>query len=202
MPPWVLQLSIEATTHGDVVNVPTGRGSAATAVLTPAQRPLVITALTPPAGGAHLGMLPGGTTLDKVGCCRARRSQPISLWPNSPSTSADVKAVTSALVVPVGLVRENPASSEDFASSDSDVALYFTNSGSRASPADFTTAVASAMVVSFALVRGDPASPSPEYSATADSVVAQYFADTRDQASPTDFPTAVVAAQVVPLLQA
>ena len=77
------------------------------------------------------------------------------------------------LVVPFALVQEDSASSEDFASTDSDVALCFTNPGGRASPTDFAAVVAAAMVVHVVLDQEDPASP--ENIASSDSVEALYF---------------------------
>ena len=55
-----------------------------------------------------------------------------------------------ALILPLALVEEDPASSEDCASSDFVMALYSAIPASRASPADFATAVAAALVVPFA----------------------------------------------------
>ena len=56
------------------------------------------------------------------------------------------------MVVPFAQVQEDPASSKGTASLESDVALCFTNPGGRASPADFATAIVSALVVPLALV--------------------------------------------------
>ena len=104
---------------------------------------------------------------------------------------------------------------QEASSSDSDLLLYFTNPIGRASPTDVTPAVAVGLVVPFALIQEDPASPedsansdyfmslwfanprgraSPEDFASSESVVALYFANPRGPASPTDFPTAAAAA--------
>ena len=81
------------------------------------------------------------------------------------------------MVVSFALVQEDPTSSEDFASSDSDVTLYLAIPGGQSSPTDFAAAVALAMVVHFALDQEGQASPCPEYSANSYSVVVLYFAN-------------------------
>ena len=79
-------------------------------------------------------------------------------------------AVAAALFAPLALIREEPASSEDFANSDSVEALYFTIPGGRASPTGFATLVTSALVVPLVLDQEDPFSPGG--SASSDSVMA------------------------------
>ena len=64
--------------------------------------------------------------------------------------------------------------SSDSASLDSVVAPYFGNSGGRASPANFSTAVAAPLVIPFAWDSEDPSSP--DGLASSDSVVALCFA--------------------------
>ena len=87
--------------------------------------------------------------------------------------------------------QEDPALPEDTAISDSVEALCFELPGSRASPADFATAVTSALVVSFPPGSDDPASP--QDTATSDSVKTLYSAISRGRPSPTGFPTSVAA---------
>ena len=77
-------------------------------------------------------------------------------------------AVAAVVVVQLALDQggltssssEEEYSSEDSAKwgSDYDVTLYFTNPGGRTSPTDFTTGVAAALSMPFALIREDPAS--------------------------------------------
>ena len=69
--------------------------------------------------------------------------------------------------------QNDPASSDDCASSVSAVALYFAIPGGRASPTDFATAVATVLVMPVVMDHVDPASPVD--SASSDSTVALYF---------------------------
>ena len=108
----------------------------------------------------------------------------------SPTDPATV-AVAAVLDVPLSLDKGDPASSEDFASSDPDVRCIFSNPGGRASPASFATAVTTAPVVPNAVDQEDPASL--DDTTSSDSVKALRCANPGGKASPTDFASAAVA---------
>ena len=102
-------------------------------------------------------------------------------------------AAEVAALLPFALDQEGPAPPELCASSGFVVALCFAIPGRRASPADFTVAVAAALFMSFALEQEGSASPEDT------SVMELYCATPRGRASPTGSSTALVAASVVSL---